>query len=109
MRPILLRLVQCPRHGGARMASRVGSVVIENVQPQVDGGRYPVKRVAGEMVRVSADVFKEGHDVLQVIARWRRLTPREDAPREVKLSPLGNDAWEGQFPVAVNGLYAFTV
>src|SRR3954467_5737936 len=37
-------------------------VVIESVRPQVDGGRYPVKRVVGEEVLVEADVFADGHD-----------------------------------------------
>ena len=91
------------------MAGRSGSIIIENVQPQLEGGRYPVKRAAGELVRVTADVFKEGHDELVVVARYRTLTPRTDEPREVRLRPLGNDAWEGQIPVPLNGLYAFTI
>ena len=91
------------------MAGRTGSIIIENVQPQLEGGRYPVKAVAGEQVRVTADVFKEGHDELVVVARYRTLTPRADEPREVRLRPLGNDAWEGSLPVPVNGLYAFTI
>ena len=44
------------------MAGRIGSTVIENVQPQIDCGRHPVKSAVGEPVRVTADVFKEGHD-----------------------------------------------
>ena len=40
------------------------TVVIEHVAPVVDGGRYPVKREVGDRVEVSADIFKEGHDVL---------------------------------------------
>ncbi len=39
-------------------------VVIESVRPQVDGGRYPVKRVVGEEVQVEADVFADGHDAV---------------------------------------------
>src|SRR6266404_2656759 len=59
-----------------RMPARQGSILIENVQPQVDCGRHPVKRAAGETVRVSADVLKEGHDELAVVLRWRQLTPK---------------------------------
>src|SRR5438067_4300429 len=91
-----------------RMPARLGTVIIENVQPQVDGGRYPVKRAAGETVRVTADVFKEGHDELAVVLRWRQLTPSSTEPREVTMRPLGNDAWEGEFPLFENGLYGFT-
>jgi starch synthase (maltosyl-transferring) len=91
------------------MPARLGSVLIENVQPQVDGGRHPVKRVAGETVRVTADVFKEGHDDLTVVLRWRQLTPKATEPREVAMRPLGNDVWEGEFPLFENGLYAYQV
>ena len=59
------------------MPERRGSTVIENVQPQLDGGRYPVARLAGEPLRVTADIFKEGHDELAAVVRWRQLTPRE--------------------------------
>src|SRR5207244_8607124 len=83
--------------GGGRMAGRIGSILIENVQPQIDCGRHPVKRVVGEPVRVTADVFKEGHDELTAVLRWRQLTPSQAEPREVAMRPLGNDAWEGQF------------
>ena len=91
------------------MAPRVGSTSIENVQPQLSGGRYPVKRVAGESVRVTADVFKEGHDLLSVVIRWHQLTPVATEPREAAMRPLGNDAWEGEFAVEANGLYAYSV
>ena len=39
-------------------------VVIESVSPEIDGGRYPVKRVVGDDVTVEADVFADGHDVV---------------------------------------------
>jgi starch synthase (maltosyl-transferring) len=87
----------------------MGSVVIENVQPQIDCGRYPVKRVAGETVRVTADAFKEGHDELSVALRWRKLGAGESEPQEMALRPLGNDAWEGQFPLFEVGTYGFLV
>jgi starch synthase (maltosyl-transferring) len=91
------------------MPPRQGSILIENVQPQIDCGRYPVKRAAGETVRVTADVLKEGHDELAVVLRWRQLTPKAADAREVTMRPLGNDAWEGEFPLFENGLYAFEV
>src|SRR5437763_680640 len=39
-------------------------VIVEVVRPEVDGGRFPVKRTAGEDVAVTADVHADGHDVL---------------------------------------------
>jgi starch synthase (maltosyl-transferring) len=91
------------------MPERRGSTVIENVRPRLDCGRFPVKRVAGEAVRVTADIFKEGHDDLAAVVRWRQITPAETEPREEPMRFCGNDAWEADIPVTSNGLYAFTI
>ncbi len=48
-------------------------VVVEGVRPQVDGGRFPVKRVLGDTVEVRANVFADGHDLLVVILRDRPI------------------------------------
>ena len=49
------------------------TAVIENLEPLIDGGRYPIKRVVGEDLVVAADVFKDGHDVVAAILKWRVL------------------------------------
>ena len=49
------------------MLLRPATVVIENVNPLVNGGRYPVKRVVGEALELTADIFKEGHDVISAV------------------------------------------
>ncbi len=49
------------------------SAVIENLEPLIDGGRYPVKRVVGEDLVVEADIFKDGHDVVAAVLKWRIL------------------------------------
>ena len=73
------------------MSPRIGSVVIESVRPELDGGRHAVKRVAGDTFTVEADLFKEGHDVLVAIVRWRQSSPvGEQTPwSEVPLRALG--------------------
>src|SRR3989442_15971971 len=48
------------------------TVVIEAVAPTVDGGRYPVKREMGAVLEVTADIFKEGHEVLVASLKYRR-------------------------------------
>ena len=48
------------------------SIIIEGVQPEIDAGRYPVKRVAGDILRVSADIFKDGHDKIAAVVVRRR-------------------------------------
>ncbi|HSE01223.1 MAG TPA: alpha-1,4-glucan--maltose-1-phosphate maltosyltransferase [Burkholderiales bacterium] len=81
--------------------------VIDAVQPAVDGGRYAVKRVAGERVDVEAHCFTDGHDLLRVMLRWRA----EDAAQwsEVEMAPLGNDVWRASFSAGAIGRYRYTV
>ena len=55
------------------MSRAFPTAVIENLQPLVDGGRYLVKRVAGDDLAVEADVFKDGHDVVAAALKWRLL------------------------------------
>ena len=47
-------------------------VIIEAVQPQIDFGRYAIKRVVGEKVVVTADIYKEGHDKLAAAVKFRQ-------------------------------------
>ena len=69
------------------------------MQPQVDGGRYPFKRTEGDLVHVSANVFKDGHDILRAVVRYRRAGARRWQERPFE--PVGNDRWEGGFEVGV--------
>ncbi len=46
-------------------------VIIENVQPQVDGGLYPAKRTVGETVEVSASIFGDGHDHIRAAVLYK--------------------------------------
>ena len=76
-------------------------VVIENVSPEIDGGRFPVKRTIGEKVNVTADIHTDGHDLIAVVLRYRN---GEDASwRETPMRELGNDRWIGTFPVTSLG------
>ena len=82
-------------------------VVVEGIHPEVDGGRFPIKRVAGEDVLVSADVHADGHDVIAAALLYRRAGAEqwEEAP----MAPLGNDRWGARFPVDEVGEYEYTV
>ncbi|MEO8078810.1 MAG: alpha-1,4-glucan--maltose-1-phosphate maltosyltransferase, partial [Acidobacteriota bacterium] len=86
---------------------RLRRVVVENVHPQVDGGRFPIKRVAGETLTVSADIHADGHDLLAAVVLYRRTGATEW--REVPMTPIGNDRWQGTFPVEAIGRYDYTV
>jgi starch synthase (maltosyl-transferring) len=81
--------------------------VIEQVTPQVDAGRFPVKRVIGEAVEVEADVFTDGHDAVACVVLYRRESASEW--REAPMHALGNDRWRGGFRVEDCGAYRYTV
>lgn len=82
-------------------------VIIENVQPQVDGGLYPAKRTVGESVDVTADIFGDGHDHLRAHLLYRKEGEKEWSSREMHQSY--NDAWHGSFKVTEKGYYEFTL
>ena len=52
-------------------------IVIENVTPRVDCGRFAAKAVVGDKVEVAADIWKDGHELLRAAVRWRKLGPDE--------------------------------
>ncbi|MDX1432446.1 MAG: alpha-1,4-glucan--maltose-1-phosphate maltosyltransferase [Gammaproteobacteria bacterium] len=80
---------------------------MEGVRPEVDGGRFPIKRTLGEHVVVEADVFADGHDVLSCRLRYRH----EDEPgwRETAMKPLVNDRWRGDFVADRIGRYRYSL
>jgi len=82
-------------------------VVVEDVTPDVDEGRFPAKRTVGEDVVVEADVFADGHDALAAMLLWRRVGHR--AWSETPMAPLGNDRWRAAFTCDALGDYEFTV
>ena len=82
-------------------------VVIEHVRPQVDCGRFPIKRVVGERVVVRADVFADGHDVVAAVLLYRKSG--DDSWREAPMTALGNDEWTASFTVEDLGRYEYTV
>ncbi len=81
--------------------------VIDAVFPNVDGGRFAVKRVVGESIAVTAHCFTDGHDVLRVMLRWRMEEQTE--VHEVPMKPLGNDVWSAKFTPLAVGRYRYSV
>jgi starch synthase (maltosyl-transferring) len=82
-------------------------IIIENVYPELDGGRYPVKREVGELFEVWADIFMDGHDLLKAGLLYR--ADHEKQWNEVALQPLGNDRWHGAFFLEDNTRYHYTL
>ena len=82
-------------------------VVIEGVKPEIDSGRYPIKRVVGERVVVEADVFTDGHEALSCELRYRQHGA--NAWQAVPMEPLVNDRWHAEFTVTQLGSYTYTI
>ncbi len=82
-------------------------VVVEGVTPEIDAGRFPIKRIVGDVVEVEADVFADGHD--SVVARLLYRREEDAGYRYVYMTALGNDRWQGEFPVTEMGRYIYTV
>ncbi|HMM75634.1 MAG TPA: alpha-1,4-glucan--maltose-1-phosphate maltosyltransferase [Gammaproteobacteria bacterium] len=98
-----------PAFAAPRAAQSDGRVrtAIENVSPQIDGGRFPIKRVVGEAVGVEADVFADGHDCIAVQLLYRR----QDAPRwqATPMRGLGHDRWQASFTPDALGRWLYAV
>ncbi|MGM9508919.1 alpha-1,4-glucan--maltose-1-phosphate maltosyltransferase [Larkinella sp. GY13] len=82
-------------------------VVIERVSPELDGGRFPIKAVPGDVIAVEADIFLDGHDKLA--ARLLYKHPDDPAWTEVPMVFINNDRWGASFTVEKPGLYAYTI
>ena len=80
-------------------------VIIQAVVPEIEGGRYPAKRVMGETVTVEADIFADGHDVLSAAIRFRHTS--EERWHEALMQYRDNDRWSGSFTVAQLGTYIY--
>lgn len=89
-------------------------VAIENVKPQIDCGKYPIKRVVGEGVEVRADIFVDGHDKVGATLLYRRLaSPRRKSAKakwkEIPMVFCENDHWKATFEPEREGWYEYTI
>ena len=98
-------------------------ILIEKISPELDGGRYPAKRVAGDCFEVQADIFRDGHDLISAALKYRFIEPRAPlehetssfAPgtnvvwHEVSMTKFDNDRWTGEFSVSQIGRYRYYI
>ena len=80
-------------------------VVFEAVDPEIDSGRFPIKRCVGEKVKVAADIFADSHDLIS--ARLHYRFQHEAQWRETPMQLIINDRWEGEFKVDRIGRYHY--
>lgn len=82
-------------------------VVITNVTPEVDFGRFPIKAVQGDTVTVKADIFADSHDIIRAFLGSQN--PGDTAWSWTPMEPLGNDQWQGSFSVTRLGRAWYTL
>ena len=82
-------------------------VLLTNIQPQIEGGSYAVKRIVGQELTVTADVLCDGHDVIQASVRYKHQSKRSWS--EVRMTALENDQMTATFTVEQQGNYSYRV
>ena len=83
------------------------SVIIENVSPELDDGRYPIKRELGDTIQVRADIFADGHDVMAAILRYRNKGVRTWS--EIPMQLQDNHRWTASFTPDEIGRCQYTI
>ena len=98
-----------PRPGASKPPPE--RIVIQYPTPAVDGGRYPAKRCVGDTIKIEADIFRDGHEILRAVARYK--APHTDDFLETELqridAHLGGVRWAGSFDVDREGRWEYTV
>jgi starch synthase (maltosyl-transferring) len=82
-------------------------IIIENVSPQLDGGAYAIKRIVGQKITVTADVFSDGHDIVECCVKFKH--EKDKKWQEVRMQSTENDAWKTDFKVEKQGCYSYFV
>jgi starch synthase (maltosyl-transferring) len=82
-------------------------IVIEDIAPSVDGGKFPIKRVVGDVLGVEADIFSDGHEELAAALFVR--SPGTSTWAEMPMQPLGNDRWAGSFILSEIGTWHYSI
>ncbi|MBA2443136.1 MAG: alpha-1,4-glucan--maltose-1-phosphate maltosyltransferase [Rubrobacter sp.] len=85
------------------------TVVVEGVSPELDCGRYPVKREVGDELSVRADIFKEGHDLLSAVLLHRKKGSGQWSETPMERVNAGLDLWGGGFLLTENTRYEYTI
>jgi starch synthase (maltosyl-transferring) len=91
----------------ATAAGRAPRIAIETISPTVDGGKFAVKRMVGDVIRIEADVFADGHDKLAVALLWRAADQADW--QQTRMQAIGNDRWSASLPLTRVGRYQFAV
>src|SRR6266702_2751608 len=100
------RLSRLPEPGPDAVGTR-RTIIIGRIAPQIDGGRYPVKRVVGDKFIVTADILADGHDPLAAVLLARH---EDDAGwHEIQMRLVDNDRWSATLRAERLGRYRYTI
>ncbi|MEM9281253.1 MAG: maltotransferase domain-containing protein [Verrucomicrobiota bacterium] len=91
----------------ASLKNRPATVVISNLSPLVEGGKFPTKRVVDESITIEADIFKDGHDVVLATLSWTRQGDSQIT--QLPLSHLENDRWGSRLSFSETGAYDLVI
>jgi starch synthase (maltosyl-transferring) len=91
------------------MSDVIGRIVIDDVRPRTPTGQYPAKAVVGETVTVSADVFRDGHDILGARVCWRPLDSKSWNEAPMTLITPGLDLWQATIEPTTLGMHELVV
>ncbi|MDE3179508.1 MAG: alpha-1,4-glucan--maltose-1-phosphate maltosyltransferase [Acidobacteriota bacterium] len=100
------RAQMTPRNA-PRIQSAPSRVMITHIYPEIECGRFPIKRIEGDTVTVTADIFADGHDLLSAVLCYREKG--QNKWMESPMQELGNDAWMGKFEVGAPGICEYTI
>jgi starch synthase (maltosyl-transferring) len=84
-----------------------GRVIIEEIQPQVDCGRYPARRFLGDPITISAAIFSDGHDHVAAQLLYKHESERDW--RAAPMTALTNDMWTSSFTADQIGTWVFAI
>ena len=102
-----IRTVIAGREPGADEIGTRRGIVVERISPQIDGGRYPVKRVVGDQLLVTADILADGHGLLDAALLVR--ADDETEWRETPMRPIDNDRWSGHVELPRNRRHSYAI
>ncbi len=91
----------------APLKNRPATVVISNLSPLVEGGRFPAKRIVDERLTVEADIFKDGHDIIVAALALRPEGKRRW--NEMPMHPIDNDRWGADLSFSETGRYEIII
>jgi starch synthase (maltosyl-transferring) len=80
-------------------------VIIEHVSPELDGGKYPARRVVGQLMHIEADMYADGHDIMNAEVLYKH--EKEKNWRKTYFKPIVNDRWYAEFGVEKQGIYEY--